>query len=416
MPVFIYTAKSMAGEEKTASQEAASETNLAHALREQGFILTSVRLAGQAAAPSQNLFPSLPSLSLTDLLPFLLAVPLSEKMIFARHLAVMIGAGLAMNRALEILGLQTKNKYFSKIIQEVNASVKQGQSLADSLNRYPRVFSELFVNMVRVGEAGGNLEETLKILAGQMEKDYELKSKVRGAMIYPAVIVVVMIGIGLLMMIAVVPKLTLIFKEMAVDLPLSTRFIIGASDLLSQYWIFGMLGLITLIVALRLGAKTITGKTYIDWSVLHLPIIGDISKKINSARLARTLSALIESSVPIVQALQIIAGTLSNSFFRRSLEEAAAMVQKGVPLSKFVDGYPQLYPAMVGQMITVGEETGTLGGVLGKLADFYEEEVSNVTKGIATIIEPALMVAVGAAVGFFAISMLQPMYSLMQGM
>ncbi|MDD2753235.1 MAG: type II secretion system F family protein [Candidatus Portnoybacteria bacterium] len=405
----------MAGEEKTGSQEAASEADLAHALREQGFILTSVHLAGQAA-PSQKLFPSLLSLFSADFLSFLLSVPLSEKMIFARHLSVMIGAGLAMNRALEILGLQTKNKYFSKVIKEVNISVKQGQALADSMSRYPMVFSELFVNMVRVGEAGGNLEETLKILAGQMEKDYELKSKVRSAMIYPAIIVTVMLGIGLLMMVAVVPKLTQIFKEMAIDLPLSTRLIIGTSDILSQYWAFGILGLIALIAASRLAAKTTTGKTYIDWVILRLPVIGGISKKINSARLARTLSALIESSVPIVQALQIIAGTLSNSFFRRSLEEAAVIVQKGAQLSKFIDDYPQLYPAMVSQMITVGEETGTLGNVLAKLADFYEEEVSDITKSIASIIEPALMVAVGAAVGFFAISMLQPMYSLMQGM
>lgn len=337
-------------------------------------------------------------------------------MIFARHLAVMIGAGLSMTRALETLGLQTKNKKFSKIIGALKESVNQGQPLADSLGKYPRIFSELFVNMVRVGEASGNLEETLKMLAYQMEKEYELKSRLRSAMIYPIVIVIAMFGIGLLMMIVVVPKLTTIFNEMQVDLPISTQVLIGLSNFLSQHWLAGIFGLIILLLAVRLLAKTTPGKTYIDWTIMHLPIIGELTKKINSARLARTLGSLIESSVPIVQGLQIVAGTLGNIFFRRSLNEAASVMQKGGQLSKLINDYPQLYPAMVGQMMAVGEETGTLGVILGKLADFYEEEINNTTKGFAAVVEPILMVVIGAAVGFFAIAMLQPMYSLMQGM
>ncbi len=337
-------------------------------------------------------------------------------MIFARHLAIMIGAGLAMTRALEILSLQTKNKSFAKIIKAIKESVNQGQPLADSLTKYPKIFSELFVNMVRVGETSGSLEETLKMLAYQMEKEYELKSKVRSAMIYPIIIVIAMFGIGLLMMVVVVPKLTLIFREMNTDLPFTTKMLISLSDLLSQHWLAVIFGIIALVLAGRFTAKTQVGKSYIDWTILRLPILGDITKKINSARLARTLGSLVESSVPIVQSLQIIAGTLENSFFRQSLTEASLAMQKGEQLSKFIDNYPQLYPAMVGQMIAVGEETGTLGTILGKLADFYEEEVDNITKGIASIIEPVLMVVIGAAVGFFAISMIQPMYSIMQGM
>ena len=406
MPVFIYSAKSITGEVKSGSQEAGSETELAHALREQGFILTSIHLAGQTASSRK---------SLADFLPSFNFIPLSEKMIFARHLSIMIGAGLSMTRALDILSLQTKNKNFSKIIKTTNESVKKGRALADSLDNYPKIFSELFVNMVRIGEASGNLEETLKMLAYQMEKDYELKSKVKSAMIYPIIIIVAMFGIGLLMMILVVPKLTQIFTEIKMDLPLSTKIIIGLSDFLSQHWLLGFFGVICLAILGRFIAKTSSGKKYIDWAILRLPIIGDIVKKINSARLARTLSSLIESSVPIVQGLQIIAGTLGNSFFRDSLTEAASAIQKGDQLSKFINNYPQLYPPMVGQMIAVGEETGTLGAILGKLADFYEEEVANITKGIASIIEPVLMVVIGAAVGFFAISMIQPMYSIMQG-
>jgi len=235
-------------------------------------------------------------------------------------------------------------------------------------------------------------------------------------MIYPIIIVIAMFGIGLLMMVVVVPKLTLIFREMNTDLPFTTKMLISLSDLLSQHWLAVIFGIIALVLAGRFTAKTQVGKSYIDWTILRLPILGDITKKINSARLARTLGSLVESSVPIVQSLQIIAGTLENSFFRQSLTEASLAMQKGEQLSKFIDNYPQLYPAMVGQMIAVGEETGTLGTILGKLADFYEEEVDNITKGIASIIEPVLMVVIGAAVGFFAISIIQPMYSIMQGM
>ena len=396
----------MTGEVKSGSQEAGSETELAHAVREQGFILTSIHLAGQTASSRKSLAEFLPSFDF---------IPLSEKMIFARHLSIMIGAGLSMTRSLDILSLQTKNKNFSKIIRTINEDVKKGQALADSLNKYPKIFSELFVNMVRIGEASGNLEETLKMLAYQMQKHYQLKSKVKSAMIYPTIVIAAMFGIGLLMMILVVPKLTQIFTEIKMDLPLSTKMIIGFSNFLSQHWLLGIFYVVALIIAGRFMAKTASGKKYLDWTILRLPIIGDIVKKINSARLARTLGSLIESNVPIVHGLQIIVGTLGNSFFRNSLTEAASAIQKGEQLSKFINNYPRLYPPMVGQMVAVGEETGTLGAVMGKLADFYEEEVANVTKEIASIIEPVLMVVIGAAVGFFAISMIQPMYSIMQG-
>lgn len=409
MPIFAFTAKSLTGDIKVGSQEAASEGELARALREQGFILTSVNLvAGQQVVSKQK--------RLADFLPSFNFIPLSEKMVFARHLAVMIGAGLSMTRALEILSLQTKNKGFSRIIKSLKENVSQGQSFADSLAKYPKTFSELFINMVRVGESSGGLEETLKMLAFQMEREHELKSKIKGALIYPTVVVIAMFGIGILMMVVVMPQLTQVFKEMNSDLPLSTQMIISLSDFLSQHWIIGLMGLLGLIAIARLLLKTASGKTSFDWVLLRLPIFGEIIKKVNSARLARTLGALIESSVPIVQSLQIIAGTLGNSFFRRSLTEASLAVQKGEQLSKFIDSYPRLYPAMVGQMIAVGEETGTMGAVLGKLADFYEEEVNAVTKGMTSIIEPILMVVIGAAVGFFAISMIQPMYSVMQGM
>lgn len=406
MPTYSFSAKSISGEIKTGTMEANSEAELAHSLRDQGFILTSVQsFKGPLGIRNR----------LTEFLPSLSFVSLSEKMIFARHLAVMIGAGLSLNRALEALSSQTKNKAFSKIINEVNEDVKKGQPLAESLNKYPRVFSELFVNMVKVGETSGGLEEVLKILAHQLEKEYELKSKVRSAMIYPVVIVGFMLIIGILMMTMVVPKLTLIFQEMNTELPITTQLIISLSNFLSQHWLLGLFFIVFIFFLFRFLLKTSQGKKSFDAVLIRLPVFGEISKKINSARLARTLGSLIESSVPIVQGLQIVSGTMSNSLFRQSLTKAAEDVQKGNPLSKIIKTYPNLYPPTVNQMIEVGEETGTLGEILIKLADFYEEEVSNITKGMSAIIEPILMVIIGVAVGFFAISMIQPMYSVMSG-
>lgn len=406
MPTYNFTAKSIAGEIKTGTMEAESETELAHSLRDQGFILTSVQSLREPLKIRNRLVEFLPSLS---------RVPLEEKMIFARHLAVMIGAGLSVTRALEALASQTRNKSFSKIISQVSQDVQKGQPLAESLNKFPKVFSELFVNMVKVGETSGGLEDILKTLSHQLEKEHELASKVRSAMIYPAVIIVVMLVIGFLMMTLVVPKLMLIFKEMNVDLPVTTQFIVNLSSFLSQNWLLSIIVIIIASISISFFLKTKQGKMIFDFILLKLPIFGDISKKINAARLARTLGSLIESSVPIVQGLQIVSGTMSNYYFRQSLSAAAEDVQKGNPLSKIIKTYPNLYPPTVNQMIEVGEETGTLGDILIKLADFYEEEVSNITKGMSAIIEPILMVIIGVAVGFFAISMIQPMYSVMSG-
>ncbi|MEK7160403.1 MAG: type II secretion system F family protein, partial [Patescibacteria group bacterium] len=404
MPTYKYTAKSLTGEAKNGTLDAASEGELARLLREQGFLLTFVQA---------NVATRLNRQWLKEALTIFSSVSLFEKIIFVRHLAVMVGAGLAISRALETLSLQTTNQNFSKILQAVNNDVRQGQPLADSFNKHPKVFSELFVNMVKVGETSGSLENVLKLLAEQLEKEHELKSKIRGAMMYPAIIVLAMIGIGILMMIMVVPQLTAVFKDMGSGLPLSTQLIISFSDFLSQYWLLFLVALAATIFLIRFLLKTPLGRRVFDRVWLRLPIFGNISRKTNSARLARTLGSLVESGVPIVSGLQIVSGTLTNIFFQQSLAEAAVQVQRGSQLSKIIQGFNNLYPPIVSQMISVGEETGTLGEILIKLAGFYEEEVSNITKNLSTIIEPVLMVFIGIVVGFFAIAMLQPMYSMM---
>ena len=342
-------------------------------------------------------------------------VSLVDRMLFTRYLSVMIKAGLSFSRALKVLSEQTKNQYFAEIIRQINDNVRKGESLADSLAKHPKVFNELSVNMVRVGETGGNLEEVLGNLAEQMKKDHEVVSKVRGAMVYPAVIFVAMIIIGILMMIFVIPTLLATFKELKVELPFATRVIIIVSDSFQNYGLFILAGMILSVWGFLAVIKTAKGKRYFDFLMLRLPIFGAIIKKVNLARFSRTLSSLIESGVSINKSLDIISRTLTNTYYRESLESAAKEVQKGIDLSDTIGHHKKLYPVLMISMIKVGEETGTLGDSLKQVAEFYEEEVEQVTENLSSIIEPILMMIIGAAVGFFAISMIQPMYSLMEG-
>jgi len=406
-PTFSYIAKSKDGQEKSGVIEAASKSELARNLRQEGYFLISATLAGTEKTKIRQW---------KRFFMFWRRISLVEKMNFARHLSTMIKAGLPLNRSLQILAKQTKNSQFAKIITEIEESVRKGQSFSDSLAKYPRVFSEFFINMIKVGETSGNLEEVLRILASQMAKDHELRSRIKGAMIYPAVIICAMIGIGILMMIIVVPKLSSVFEELKIDLPWTTKLVIFIGKFLSSYFIFGLIALLLLIILIRQLVRTKIGRKIIDFISLNLPILGRLTRQINSAYFARNFSSLIEAGVPIVNSLQIVAKTITNSFFRQSLLISAEGVQKGEALSKILGNFSQLYPIMVIQMIEVGETTGTLSNILKNLANFYEEEVTNATKNLSSIIEPVLMIIIGAAVGFFAISMIQPMYSMMGGM
>jgi type IV pilus assembly protein PilC len=407
LPLYNYTAVSQSGQRKSGAMEAADPKEIAKSLREEGFVLTSAKAENDQATAKSNLKNIFESFRLFG------GVPLVEKMLFARHLAVMVRAGFSLNKALQVLILQTNNRRFAKTIGEIEQEVRKGMAFGDALAKYPEIFSDLFINMVRVGEASGNLEGNLKLLAIQMKKDHDLRSKIKSAMMYPAVILIAMMAIGAGMMIFVLPKLTSVFDEMNVQLPITTRVVIAVSRFLSTQWLLSIFILVGLIVGARLFLRTKNGKIFLDKVILVTPVFSVISKKINTARMARTLSSLIESGVSIVKALEISAGTLSNSLFAASLLDCAKDVQKGEPLSRTLAKFPNLYLPIVSQMIQVGEETGTLGDITKRLAIFYEEEVANITKGLSTIIEPILMVIIGAAVGFFAISMIQPMYSMM---
>ena len=406
MPSYIYIAKNKKGENQTDHTVAVNKHELAAVLRNKGLVLISAEVAGRKKEISYYL-------NIIKRIKELGTVSLVEKMMFSRHLSIMINAGLSLNQALRILAQQTKSPKFKKIINQVEIDVSQGEQFSESLKKYPKIFNELYTNMIDVGEAGGNLSEVLNTLAEQMKKNHELISRVRGAMMYPAVIVTAMVGIGILMMIMVVPKLNEVFEELKVELPLSTRIIMFTSNFLKDNIIIGIVIIIFLILITKLTIRNKRIKRTLHGAYLHFPIFGSLIRKINSARLARTLSSLIDSGVAITKSLEVVAGTLSNIHFKEALLNSAKEIQKGKKLSDSLNKYKNLYAPMVIQMIGVGEETGSLSDILKNLADFYEEEIDNITKNMSSVLEPIIMVFIGAAVGFFAVSMIQPMYTMM---
>jgi type IV pilus assembly protein PilC len=337
-------------------------------------------------------------------------------MIFARNISVMINAGVSMAKALDILATQTKSEKFREGIKRLAEDIRKGKFLSESMKDQPEVFSSLFVSMVRAGEEGGNLSETFGLVGKQLERDYELMRKVRGAMIYPAVIMVAMVVIGILMLIYVVPTLISTFNDLEIDLPANTKLIIGVSQFLVEHSVTAIVLIISFIASMTWFLRTPAGKRAIGTANLRLPVLKQLVYKINAARTARTLGSLITSGVDILKALDITEDVLQNEHYKAVIREAKERVRTGAPLADTFRIHQDIYPTLVGEMMAVGEETGKLSEMLFRLADFYEEEVSAATKDLSTIIEPVLMIFIGAAVGFFAVSMIQPLYSSLSGL
>lgn len=339
-------------------------------------------------------------------------VPEYDKILFARNLGAMLTAGLSLARALSVIERQTKNPKLSLVVSEIASSVRRGEPLNASLKQFPKVFPPLFVAMVRAGEEGGEMPQSLTVISDQMERMYTLKKKIRGALLYPAIIVLAIIGIGIFMMVNVVPTLAQTFAEMDAELPAATQAIIGVSNFLVQNTIVAIAGIIILFGALFAALKTTTGKRVRDFVFLHIPLISGIVKEVNAARTSRTLASLLTAGVDVLTSLEIVGDVVQNSYFKTVVHTAKDNVGKGEPLSSAFVRAEKLYPPFVGEMISVGEETGQLGEMMKRLAIFYEEEVDRKTKDMSTIIEPFLMVAIGGAVGFFAVAMISPIYQL----
>ena len=344
----------------------------------------------------------------------LFGVPVQEKIFFVQQLGLMLRSGISLSKALHTLSKQTSSKYMSLILNELYKKVDHGKSLADSMKAYPSVFDELFVNMLDAGEKSGKYEEVLQQLYKQLKKSHELKGKVRGAMIYPSVIVVAMVGIGTAMMIFVIPKLTSIFTEVNVELPLATRVLIAISDFMAANAILLGVVVLALIAGFVLLVRQEKPKYYFHLILLRLPIVNTIIRKVSIVRFSRTLGSLLKTDIPIIEALKLTSRVVGIRPYRREIANAAEHVKKGKTIESSLKQHPELFTPVITQMIAVGEETGSLDTILEELSSFFDEEVTQTLDNLPSLIEPVLLLVLGVGVGAMAVAVIMPLYSITQ--
>ena len=400
--LFSYRAKSKTGEILEGVLEAPNRLSLAHDLRSRECIPLSI------LEKSENFIDQLSIIT-----RMFSRVSVSEQIILTKNLSGMLRAGLSLFRALSVLKKQTKNSELSKILVSISNNINSGGTLSSGLLKFPNVFSKLFISMVRAGEESGNLAGALSDIGMNLEKSHSLTKKIHGALIYPGVIMSAMVVIGILMFAFVVPTLAGTFKELGVVLPTSTRILVFLGNFFSNNLILTFVIIVGAALGLYLLFRSKFMARYIDFFVVRIPIVGNLTKELNTARTARTISSLLSSGVSIIRALEVTEDVVQNIYYKKVLNKAKVAIEKGVPFSKVFEENNNLYPIMMSEMIQVGEETGKLSDMLLQIAMFYEEEVENKTKNLSTIIEPLLMIVIGAGVGFFAISMISPLYSIL---
>lgn len=402
MPVFEYKASNKTGEQIEGKIEAPTEGVAASVLSDKGFIILSLQEAKKG--------------NLDIDLPFLNRIKVKDIVVFSRQLSVMASATVPIVQALRILTEQTKNPRMKKIVAEIGDEVDGGAKLSQALAKYPKVFSDFFISMVRSGETSGKLDDVLNYLADQQERDYDLQSKIKGAMIYPAFIVTGLIIVGFLMSIFVLPKLTAILTESGAELPVTTKALIWGSNFMKSYWWAVLLAMIGSLF----GFRFLTGgggplKHQWDYLKLKLPVFGGLFQRIYIVRITRSLSTLIKGGVPLVTALKIAADVVGNYVYEDLLRNTVKEVEDGRSIASLMLESEDV-PAMVSQMMRVGEETGKLDQILEKLTGFYSRELENMVANLVTLIEPLIMMVMGAAVGFVVVSIILPMYNLSAGM
>ena len=334
-----------------------------------------------------------------------------DLVIFSRQFSVMISANIALVQALRILVEQTENITLKMIVSKIADEVDGGLHLSDALAKRPKVFSDFYINVIRSGETSGKLDEVLNYLADEMEKDYDMMSKIKGAMIYPVFVFVGLGVVGVVMMMFVVPKLTSIFTETGAALPLPTRILVGTSDFLSAYWWLLLVILAGLVVGLKFYIKAPAGKRQFDFLKLRVPIFGKLWQRIYLVRFTRSMNTLIMGGVTIIKSLEIASEVVDNEIYKSLIKETSRAVEDGSSISSvFVDS--KEIPKMVSQMMTIGEKTGKLDVILGRITDFYAREINNIVVNLMTLMEPIVIVILGIAVGIMVAAIILPMYNL----
>ncbi len=404
MPEFIYTARDQEGKMVSDIAEAPSREAVGQALRSKGLLPTSIeeRRLGSLRSRALNVIFS--------------HVSLLEKLTFINNLAVTIKAGLPVSKALLVLTRQMPNPYFRNVISAVAHNVEGGKTLSESLGEYPNIFSAIFVNMVKVGEQSGELDKTLEYLGTQIGRDYNLLRRTKGALTYPAVVMAALLIIGYIMFSFVLPKLTSTFQEFDAELPVLTKIIIRIVDLFASYSLVLLAVIAVSVFGIWFWHKTASGHAFFHKLNLSLPIIGKIVKKLNLARFTIIFSGLLRSGMPIVEALKITSDTMNNVYYRQAIADASEKVKVGVDLVVVLEKYPKLFTPMVTQMIQVGEETGTMEKVLAEVSNFYEAEIDDTVKNLSSIIEPVLVILIGAVVGVLAVGLILPIYNIGQNL
>ncbi|MGE0001540.1 MAG: type II secretion system F family protein [Fimbriimonadaceae bacterium] len=395
MPTFAYTALDGEGRTVKSSIEGENEALVLSKLREMNLQIVELK---QAKAKSSLSFGK------AKMKPKALVV-------FSRQFATMIDAGIPILRCLEILGSQTKDAALKPAIVAVTADVKGGLSLNEAMAKHPAVFNNLYVNMIRAAELGGILDVILDRLSGFLEYEAEIRSKIKGAMMYPVLVLCFSVLMLFALFTFVLPKFKDIFKGMNVELPALTKMLFGIGDFMQAYWWTIILAAIGGFIGFKMWGKTTKGRYQLDFFKLKMPIIGELSLKLSVARFCRTFGTLINAGVPMMRSLEIVGETLNNGLLIHAIDETRMSIRDGNRLSAPLTE-SGLFPNMVTQMIDVGEESGRLSEMLVKVGDFYDSEVESTVKGLTSMIEPMLIIFLGCVVGFIAVSVMTPIFSI----
>ena len=397
MPVYLWQAETRKGEKKKGEIESANEAALRGILRRQG--LTSITIKPKPK-------------DLEDYLPFLKKkVKEKEVVIFCRIFSTMINAGLPLIQCLELLAQQEQNKTFAKVIRSIKEDIEGGSTLSDALKKHPQIYDELFVNLVSAGESGGILDVILQRLSNYMEKAMKLKSKVKGAMTYPASVLVISIAVVALLLVKVIPVFQKMFEGFGSQLPGPTQFLINVSQVAQKYFLVAIVGIVIAIFAFRRFYKTEKGTLLIDDLILRAPVFGPLLKKVAVARFSRTMSTMMASGVPILEGLAIVSKTAGNKIIENALMRVRKSISEGKTIAEPLTE-TGIFPPMVVQMIAVGEATGALDTMLGKIADFYDDEVDAAVDAMTALLEPFMMVFLGGVVGGMIIAMYLPIFKM----
>ncbi len=397
MAVFLWEATTRKGEVKKGEIDVTDENALRGMLRRQGFKSITVKKKPK---------------SLEEYLPFLAGgVKEKEIVVFSRIFSTMINAGLPLIQCLELLASQEQNKAFKKIITTIKEDIEGGSTLCDALKKYPKVFDELFVNLVAAGESGGILDVILNRLSGYMEKAAKLKSKVKGAMTYPASVLVISVAVVALLLLKVIPVFQKMFEGMGGTLPGPTQFLVNASQFMQNYFMYMIGGVVAIGFAFNRYYNTEKGRWTIDALVLKSPVFGPLLKKVAVAKFTRTLSTMMTSGVPILEGLNIVSKTAGNKIIENAIQKTRQSISEGRTIAEPL-AETDIFPSMVVQMIAVGEATGALDAMLSKIADFYDDEVDAAVEAMTALLEPFMMVFLGGVVGGMIIAMYLPIFKM----